>query len=287
MRRLRLFADLVKFEHTIFALPFAYVGALLAARGLPTASQWLWITLAMVGARTAGMALNRLIDQDIDAKNPRTMDRVLPKGLMGRSTAWVIAIASLGLLLGAAGQLNPLCLMLSPIAAALLFFYSYTKRFTWLSHLFLGLVQYCAPVGGWVGVTGRLDPPALLLGLAPLLWIGGFDILYACQDVVFDQQEGLHSIPAAFGIPRALLIARGAHLGAVLVLAALGFWLHLPWLYLAGVGVVACLLVYEHTLVTPNDLSRLNAAFFTVNGWVSVTFLAFTAAAMLWRHGGG
>lgn len=272
----KLFADLVKFEHTIFALPFAYVGCLLGADGHPTWAQLFWVTVAMVGARTAGMTLNRLIDRDYDARNPRTRDRAIPAGRVSPGAAKAIMIVSLALLYVAAARLSPLAQMLCPLAVGLLLLYSYLKRFTWLCHMGIGLVLACAPVGGWVGVRGTLEATPLCLAAAVLLWVAGFDILYACLDVDFDCKEGLYSIPARFGVARSLWCARLFHVGSVLALAAAGRLLELSGVYFLGVGVVAALLVYEHQLVKSDDLSRLDAAFFTMNGWVSVTLFAFT-----------
>jgi 4-hydroxybenzoate polyprenyltransferase len=275
-RSFKLFGDLVKFEHTVFALPFAYVGCLMAADGRPSAAQWLWVTLAMVGARTAGMTFNRLIDRHIDARNPRTRDRAIPAGRISPRLALGLAIASLALLLEAAAHLSPLALALSPLAVALLVGYSYLKRFTPYAHLGLGLVLACAPAGGWVAIRGTLDLAPCLVAAAVVLWVAGFDVLYACLDVDFDRVEGLHSIPARFGVGRALSLARLMHLGAVVLLGAAGLTLGLGPVYFAGIGVAAVLLGWEHTLVRPDDLTKMDQAFFTMNGWVSVSLLAFT-----------
>lgn len=273
--------DLVKFEHTLFALPFAYMGAFLAAKGHPGWISLGWITLAMVAARTAGMALNRLVDQELDARNPRTANRPLPRGLLKRSQVWVLVAVSLVLLVVSAWKLNMLCLAFTPAAVVLLFAYSYLKRFTWLSHLALGVLLGCAPVGGWIGASGTLSWPPIVLGAAVILWVAGFDIIYACQDVVFDRKEGLHSIPAAFGIPRALAYTRVLHLVTMIMLSAVGIMCHLgPW-YFGGLVVAALLLIHEHRIVSPRDLTRLNEAFFNTNGWLSVTLLAFTLANFL------
>lgn len=276
IRAIRGFIDLVKFEHTVFALPFAYTGCLMAAGGAPEARTVGWILCAMVGARTAGMALNRIIDREIDARNPRTKDRTLPAGRMSTPAAVAIAMAALALLVLASWHLNPLALALSPVAVALLVAYSFLKRFTWLAHAGLGMVLACAPIGGWIAVRGTVDAAPLILGGAVLLWCAGFDVLYACLDVDFDRREGLHSIPQRFGIPAALHLARGLHGATVLLLAACGFAVGMGSWYFAGVGVVTALLMHEHRLVSPDDLSRMDAAFFTMNGWVSVTLLAFT-----------
>lgn len=274
--RLRSFIDLVKFEHTVFALPFAYVGCLMGAHGHPTAVQVWWVTVAMVGARTAGMTLNRLVDRFIDARNPRTRDRALPAGRFSPWTARFIAAVSMAMLILAASRLNPLALRMSPFAIGLLLLYSYLKRITALSHFGLGLVLACAPAGGWIAVRGTLDAVPCLVAAAVMLWVAGFDVLYACLDVDFDRAEGLYSIPVRYGIERALSLARLMHVGTVLLLTVAGMALGLGAPYFTGMGVVAVLLGYEHTLVSPRDLSRMDQAFFTMNGWVSVTLLAFT-----------
>jgi len=276
LRGLRLLGDLVKFEHTIFALPFAYVGCLMAADGRPTAHQMVWIAAAMVGARTAGMGLNRLVDRHLDARNPRTRDRAIPAGRVSVPAAWAIVAASLVLLVTAAARLNSLALALSPLAVGLLGAYSYLKRVTWMAHLGIGLVLACAPAGGWIGVRGTLDLPPVLLALAVLFWVAGFDVLYGCLDVDFDRREGLHSIPQKFGVPAALGLARVFHVASFGLLVGTGLALDLGGWYFTGVGVAGALLWYEHTLVAPDDLSKMDQAFFTMNGWVSVTLLAFT-----------
>lgn len=270
------FSDLVKLEHTVFALPFAFMGCLMGADGHPTLHQWLWITAAMVGARTAGMTLNRLIDRAYDARNPRTQDRAIPAGRVTPTAARCIAAGSVALLVLAASQLNPLALALSPLAVGLLVLYSYLKRYTPYAHFGLGLVLACAPVGGWIGVRGSLDLTPCLLAAAVLVWVSGFDILYACLDVDFDRAEGLHSVPARWGVARALLAARLLHVASVALLLTAGATAGLGSAYFAGVGVVTVLLGYEHTLVAEHDLTKMDQAFFTMNGWVSVTLLAFT-----------
>ena len=275
-RPLQRFGDLVKFEHTVFALPFAYVGSLMGADGHPTAAQWMWITLAMVGARTAGMTLNRLIDRTFDARNPRTRDRAIPAGRVSASAARLIAIAACALLVVAAARLNALALALTPVALMLLVAYSYLKRFTAFAHFGLGLVLACAPAGGWIAVRGSLGLAPCLVSAAVLLWVAGFDILYACLDVDFDRTEKLHSVPARWGIGRAMTLARALHVAAVALLAAAGAVLGLSPLYFGGVSVVTVLLGYEHSLVSPDDLSKMDQAFFTMNGWVSVTLFTFT-----------
>lgn len=279
--KIKIILEMIKFEHTIFALPFAFTGALMAARGLPTAGQILWITVAMVGARSAAMGFNRWADRTFDAENPRTRDRALPKGLVSPVQVIVFTAVSSALLVYAAHRLNPLSLSLSPLALVIVFFYSYTKRFTFLSHAFLGLAIAGAPMGAWIAVTGRLETSALVLGAAVLFWLLGFDVLYALQDMDFDRKAGLHSIPQQFGIGRSLWISRVAH---AITMAAL-FWLYLllnlGWFYLAGVIIALCLIIYEHTLVKNNDLTKLNMAFFNMNGYISVSVFVFTLLDVL------
>jgi len=279
--RIKIILEMIKFEHTIFALPFAFTGALLAARGLPTAEQILWITVAMVGARSAAMGFNRWADRRFDAENPRTRERALPKGLVTPFQVILFTAASSVVLLFAAYQLNTLSFILSPIALGIVFFYSYTKRFTFFAHAFLGLAICLAPIGSWIAVTGTIDAPALVLGAAVLFWLLGFDVLYALQDIEFDRKAGLHSIPQRFGIGRSLWIARISH---ALTMAAL-FWLYallsLGWYYLAGVLIALCLIIYEHSLVKEDDLSKLNMAFFNMNGYISVTVFIFTLLDVL------
>ena len=275
--KVRTFLEAIKFEHTVFALPFAYLGMLLAAGGAPTLAQFFWITVAMGAARTLAMALNRLIDREIDARNPRTAGRALPRRLMSAPEMALFAAAAGVVLVVAAWQLNPLCLQLLPGAVVVLVGYSYTKRFTWLSHAVLGLADALAPIGGWIAVTGALAPEALLLGFAVGVWIAGFDVLYACQDVAFDRANGLHSIPARFGVPAALNVAKVAHVLTVLALVLLGVSAGLGAVYWIGVVVAAGLLIYEHSLLRPDDLSRLDMAFFNVNGYIAVVLLLATA----------
>ena len=277
LRNLRITLEMIKFEHSVFALPFALTGAMLAARGLPSARQLFWIVVAMVGARSAAMSFNRIADLRLDAANPRTATRALPAGLVSVRFAVLFTVASAGLLVLAAYQLNPLCFRLSPLALALLFLYSYTKRFTWLTHLVLGLCLGLAPAAAWIAVRGSLDGPILLLSAAVALWVSGFDIIYACQDLEFDRQAGLFSLPRRLGIRRALQVAGLLHFLMLGLLAALATVLNLGWVSLLGLAVVAALLAYEHHLVKPHDLSRINAAFFTVNGYISVLFFLFWA----------
>jgi 4-hydroxybenzoate polyprenyltransferase len=270
----RRFVSLVKLEHTVFALPYAYTGAILALGEVPSASQILWITVAMVGARSLAMALNRLIDAAIDARNPRTARREIPAGLLSRSDVIAFAVASLIVFLVAVWQLAPITRWLWPIPVAGFVVYPYLKRFTWLCHPFLGAVDGLAPVGGWVAVTNHVDPTSFLLGGAVALWIGGFDIIYATMDLDIDRAQGLHSIPRRFGIATALRITRVFHLLSVLLLVWLGIALGLGPLYYLGVAVVAALLAYENSIVSADDLSRVDMAFLTMNGVIALVFLA-------------
>ena len=270
----RRFVSLVKLEHTVFALPYAYTGAILALGEVPSASQIFWITVAMVGARSLAMALNRLIDSGIDARNPRTARREIPAGLLSRSNVIAFAIASLFVFLVAVWQLAPITRWLWPIPVAGFVIYPYLKRFTWLCHPFLGVVDGLAPVGGWVAVTNHVDPTSFLLGGAVALWIGGFDIIYATMDLEIDRAQGLHSIPRRFGIATALRITRVFHLLSVVLLVWLGIALGLGPLYYLGVAVVAALLAYENSIVSADDLSRVDMAFLTMNGVIALVFLA-------------
>ena len=279
-QRLALYGRMVKFSHSVFALPFAMASATLAAPEGGLAPETLaWIVVAMVGARSAAMGFNRLADHAIDARNPRTAARELPAGAMSRGEVWLFVIVSAAALVLAAWRLNPLCLALSPVALFVIFGYSYTKRFTALSHAVLGLGLAIAPVGAWIAVRGRFDLPPVLLGLAVLAWVAGFDIIYACQDVDFDRGAGLNSIPARLGVGGALRVSRALHVAAVLLLASLPAVTALHVVYLAGVVLVAVMLAYEHSLVREGDLSRVDAAFFTVNGWIGVLYLAFVLLA--------
>ncbi len=282
-KRLWLTLEMIKFEHSVFALPFALTGALLAFRQshltVPEFGvKLLWIILAMVGARSAAMAFNRVLDRDIDARNPRTRMRHLPAGTLSAGFAWgFIGVSALVFLLGARA-LNPLALKLAPVALAVIFFYSFTKRFTSFSHLVLGFSLGIAPAAAWIAVTGSLDPKILWLTAAVTFWTAGFDVIYSCQDYEFDHGEGLFSVPGRFGISRALWIARVFHLAMIACLFALAVSFQLGWLSLAGIGAVILLLIYEHSLVKADDLSRVDAAFFTVNGYVSMLFFLFWAA---------
>jgi len=286
LKRLRLTLEMIKFEHSVFALPFALTGALLAIResGFVRAAWWpglVWIVVAMVGARSAAMAFNRLVDAGIDARNPRTRMRHLPAGLLSKTFAWGFVAATSLVFLLAARQLNELCFRLAPLALAVVFFYSFTKRFTSWSHLLLGFALGIAPAAAWIAIRGSLDLRILWLTAAVTLWTAGFDVIYSCQDYEFDGGEGLFSLPRRFGIARALLISRLLHVGMLLCLAALVHSFHLGALSMAGVVAVACLLVYEHRLVKPDDLSRVDAAFFIMNGYVSVLFFVFWAVDIL------
>jgi 4-hydroxybenzoate polyprenyltransferase len=274
----RRFASLVKIEHTVFALPFAYVGALLCVHKIPSAHDLVWITLAMIGARSLAMGLNRLIDSAIDARNPRTAGRELPSGLLNRAQVVVFCAASLALFLAAVFQLDPIVRWLWPIPVAAFVVYPYLKRWTWLSHAWLGAVDGLAPVGAWVAITGRLPWPAWALGGAVALWVAGFDLFYSLFDLEFDREQGLHSFATRFGERRLFWGARLAHAATIGLLAAVGLGLHLGLLYWLGVVAVGGLLAYEHALVRPGDLRRLNAAFFTMNGIISVVFFGFVLA---------
>jgi 4-hydroxybenzoate polyprenyltransferase len=287
-RRLRITLEMIKIEHTLFALPFAFLGAALATRDMEPQpiGFWLlkvfWITVAMVGARSAAMTFNRIADREIDAANPRTSNRALPSGLLDVRFAWVFTIASAALFVVAASQLNRLALVLSPVALASVLLYSYTKRFTALSHLFLGWCLAIAPSGAWIAIQGRLTLTPLLLSLSVMLWTAGFDVLYACQDTEFDRRAGLHSIPQRFGVRNALMIARAIH---VLMFISLSLFFRaagLGLLGLAGVIAAGALLVYQHSIIKADDLSRLNAAFFTTNAFVSVIlFVTMGGEALL------
>jgi 4-hydroxybenzoate polyprenyltransferase len=280
MNKVKVFLEMIKFEHTIFALPFAFMGALLGSvvvrNELPEWAEIGWIFLAMVGARSAAMGLNRLIDRAIDAKNPRTAGRAIPAGLLSSKEVLLFIAASFALLFYAAARLNPLCVKLLPIAVAMLVLYSYTKRFTWTCHLFLGFTQALAVLGGWVAVTASFDRIGLVLYVTVAFWTAGFDIIYACQDVEFDRREGLYSIPSRFGIARALWIARLFHVVTAGGLIVLFFMAELGWWYLIGILISYVILFYEHYIVKPHDLSRLNTAFFTMNGVLSIVVFAFT-----------
>lgn len=274
--RMRTYLELIKFSHTVFALPFALTGMFLAARGLPDLKTILFILLAMVGARSAAMGLNRVIDAKIDGANPRTRDRHIPAGLVKKREAWILIVLSLGLLIFAASMLNPLCLKLAPLLILVLFIYSYTKRFTWASHIILGMALGVAPLGAWIAVTGSVDWRILLLSFAVTFWVAGFDIIYALLDIDFDRRYGLHSIPSYLGPKNAITVARFFHLFMAVLLLGIYHFFSLGSLYLIGLLFCVALLVYEHSLVKENDFSKLDMAFFTVNGYISITFCLLT-----------
>ncbi|TSK07117.1 MAG: 4-hydroxybenzoate octaprenyltransferase [Geobacter sp.] len=274
--RVRIFLEMIKFSHTIFALPFAFTGAVLAARGVPTLAQVGWIILAMAGARTAAMGLNRVIDAEIDGRNPRTAGRAIPAGLLGRGAVLFFIAISVLLMLFAARMLNPLCLYLSPVALGFILLYSYCKRFTSLAHVVLGICLAGAPLGAWIAIRGSADLPAFLLAFAVLFWVAGFDILYALQDMDFDRASGLHSIPARLGVNGSLWTSRIFHVVSCLFLIGLYFHLGLGHFFLAGVVATCGMLLYEHYLLRGGDLACLDAAFFNMNGYISVTLFFAT-----------
>lgn len=274
--KIKVFLDMIKFPHTIFALPFALTSAVIASSGIPEFKKLFWIIVAMVGARTGAMSFNRLVDMHIDAKNPRTKDRPLPKGLISKEAVIFYIIISFLLLIFSAYMLNKLCFYLSPIAIIILTGYSLTKRFTHYSHIVLGLALAGAPLGAWIAIKGEVDVLPIILSLAVLFWVAGFDILYALQDYEFDRKEGLHSIPVKFGIKKSILISRVFHILMVFLLIFIYYLASLSVIYLVGLAIISALLVYEHSLVKENDLSKLDIAFFNMNGYISVLFFIFT-----------
>jgi 4-hydroxybenzoate polyprenyltransferase len=284
LHHLRVTLEMIKWEHSIFVLPFALCGAMLAAHGLPNVHALAWIVVAMVAARSAAMAFNRLADASLDSANPRTQTRALPTGALTPGFVAAFVVVSCAIFVLAAAQLNRLSFALSPVALAVLLLYSYTKRFTRWSHLVLGFAMGIAPTAAWIAVRGSLDPRILLLTAAVTFWGGGFDVLYACQDYDFDRQAGLHSIPRYCGIGKSLWISRGFHILMLLLLVSLVVAFGLGKLAMAGVAAVALLLAYEHSLVSSDDLSKLNAAFFTMNGVISVVFFFFVAGDLLVRR---
>ena len=286
-RKLALFVDAIKFHESIFALPFAYTGMILAADGLPALDKFVWISIAMVGARTVGMAANRIIDRYIDARNPRNASRHLPTGKLSVRDMTLLTLVALAVFVFAAAMLNPLALALSPVAIAYLIFYPYTKRFTWASNLLLGWALAIAPTAAWVGVTGSLAWQPVLLSIGVALWAGSFDILYHTQDYDFQKREGLHSVATRFGIIGAFRFARVMDGLALIALLALGLWMALTWPYYIGLALAAGFLIYKHRLVSPDDLSKLGMAFFRINAYVSTTMLAATLIALLMRANGG
>jgi 4-hydroxybenzoate polyprenyltransferase len=279
--RIRTTLEMIKFEHSVFALPFALTGAVLAVRGWPTLRQVLWIVVAMVGARSAAMTFNRIADLKFDVLNPRTRQRALPRGQLSLRFAAGFTVVSCGVLVLAAYELNPLAFKLSPLALALLLGYSYTKRFTSFSHLVLGACLGLAPVAAWIALRGDVKPSVLILGVAVMFWVAGFDLIYACQDVEFDRSQGLRSVPARFGVRAALWLSALLHVAMLGLLVTVARMENLGLLAFLGLAAVAALLAYEHGLVRPSDLSRLNAAFFNINGYVSVLFFATWAADVL------
>src|SRR5436305_5999325 len=284
LHNFRVSLEMIKWEHSIFALPFALCGAMLAAGGWPSAWQLLWIVIAMVSARSAAMAFNRYVDAEIDAANPRTKSRAVPAGILSKQFVGTFVVAASAIFILAAAMLNRLTFLLSPVALGIIFLYSYTKRFTRWSHLVLGFALGVAPAAAWIAVRGSLDPRILLLTGVVTFWVAGFDVLYACHDCEFDASFGLHSIPRHYGIRCALLLARLMHLGMLLLLVGLVATFGLGKLAIAGVLAVALLLAYEHSLVSSRDLSKLNAAFFTMNGVISVVLFVFVAADLLWHR---
>jgi 4-hydroxybenzoate polyprenyltransferase len=286
--KIKIFLEMIKFEHTLFALPFAFMGTILGSvvmlNHLPSWAQIGWITLAMIGARTAAMSLNRVIDRAIDKRNPRTANRAIPAGLLSTNQVIIYIVLSFALLFWATSHLNKLAMELLPIAVFFLVFYSYTKRFTWTCHFILGLTLGLAPLGGWVAVTGTITVASLIFYLTIVCWSAGFDLIYACQDVEFDSKEGLYSLPSRFGIEAALKTARVLHALTAVGLIALFFLTHLGWWYLGGLVIAYIILFYEHKLVSPHDLTKLNKAFFTMNGVLSLVVFSFTLLDVLWVH---
>ena len=276
LHKLVMILRMIKIEHTVFALPFAFMGAILAAKGWPTSQQIFWILTAMVGIRSAAMAFNRLADAKIDAANIRTRNREIPRGALKKSEVWIFVVTSSALFILAAYQLNRLCFILSPVALAATFFYSYTKRFTWLSHLFLGGAIGLAPIGGWLAVAGSFEPIAFLLGAAVLFWIAGFDIVYACQDYEFDRSYMLKSVPERWGISKALKISECCHLITFCLLVTVGIMARLGPPYYVGLVLILAFLVVQHLIVSPEDLSRINVSFFTMNGLISLVIFVAT-----------
>ncbi|MCE2395437.1 putative 4-hydroxybenzoate polyprenyltransferase [Candidatus Poribacteria bacterium] len=281
-RKIKIILDMIKFEHTVFMLPFAIMSAFIASDGLPALDKFAWILVAMVGARSCAMAFNRLADAEIDKANPRTSMRAIPAGLIAKGAVWAFTLVSAALLMFAAYNLNPLAFALSPVALVVIMGYSYTKRFTSFSHLWLGISLSIAPIGAWIAIKGQFDWTPTLLGLAVLLWAAGFDIIYACQDFDFDRKHRLYSIPAKFGIRPALWISSVLHVVMITVLLGVTLLTNLGVVYLVGVGIVIVILVYEHAIVKPHDLSRVNLAFFTLNGMVSLVLMALSVVDLVW-----
>ena len=282
-KRAKLYGDLVMFRHTLFSLPFAGIGALLGARGIPTGWDTFWILVAMFGARNGANALNRLVDKDIDPANPRTRSRHLPQGLVKEWEVLLLVIVGFSLFVLAAAMLDPLCLLLLPIPLVIFIIYSYTKRFTWLCHYVLGAASGGAPVGAWMAVTGRIELPALMLGAAVALWVAGFDIIYGTLDIKFDRSFGIHSVPARFGAKRGLQIAALSHLGTIVGLVITGLWMGLGWMYWIGIVIAAVLLWWEHRLVSPDNLTHVKLASYNVNEVLAPLLFGFTLADVLLR----
>jgi 4-hydroxybenzoate polyprenyltransferase len=276
LEKTRIVLEMIKFSHTVFALPFAFMGAILSAKGIPSLNKIFWILIAMICARSAAMFLNRLIDWRIDALNPRTKDRAIPKGLVTPVQTVIFIIAFFVVFFFAAYMLNELCFKLAPIASGILILYSYTKRFTWLSHFVLGIALSMAPIGAWIAVKGEFELPAFMLGLAVVFWLAGFDILYALQDIEFDKKMGLYSIPRFLGIKKSLWVSRGFHFLMVIFLLLLYPAMGLGKFYLIGIIAAAGLLIYEHSLIREHDLSKINIAFFNANAYVSLCIFVFT-----------
>ena len=281
MRKLKIILEMIKFEHTVFALPFAVMSTFIASDGFPPLPKLGWILVAMVGARSCAMAFNRLADAEIDSKNPRTAMRAIPAGLITKGAVWCFTIISAGLLVFAAWRLNPLAFALSPVALAVVMGYSYTKRFTAFSHFWLGLALSISPVGAWIAIEGSFALPPIVLCLVVLLWTAGFDIIYACQDVNFDRKHGLYSIPAKIGIRWALWLSSTLHVIAVLLLLSIPYLVELGLFYYIGVGIVVLIFIYEHAIIKPTDLSRVNLAFFTLNSTISLVLMALSIADIL------
>ena len=283
LKKIKAYGELVMFSHTLFSIPFGIIAMLLAANGFPSLWLTVWIFAALISARTAANALNRLIDKDIDAKNPRTAGRHMPQGLVGTGEVIVLIAVCLLVLIISAFMISPVCVGLLPIPLALFFVYSFTKRFTWLCHLILGAACACAPVGAWVAVTGEIGVPALVLGAAVMLWVAGFDIVYGAQDVAFDSEQSLHSIPETFGVKNALIISAAFHLAAAALLIYTGILTGLGLIYYIGVGIITALLVYEHALVSPTNLKNVTIASYSINQIVSTLFLLFAGADILMK----
>jgi 4-hydroxybenzoate polyprenyltransferase len=280
-RKLKITLEMIKFEHTVFALPFAFIGALLAGRGMPTGWQILWIVVAMIGARSAAMTFNRIVDLQFDRKNPRTQARALAAGTLSMSFAVIFTAIMSGLFIFAASRLNPICFYLSFPTLAILFFYSYTKRFTALSHLFLGVAIGLAPLAAWLAIRGTFALPPVLLSAAVMFWVAGFDVIYALQDAEFDRQNRLFSLPARLGVGPALILSTTFHVATVALLLATALWTELGGIAYAGIAIVAGILFWEHQIVKPGDLSRVNVAFFSLNGYVSILLLITFATDIL------